>query len=306
MFLGLLESGLFSAAAYNASDSLPSTNEARNHQYGEHRRASESNPHGFPLALFTKGYLFLPYTSINSIDELLRADNVRAYCCGVTNSVFRQQADLYDVYVYVSESLHVDEPLGRLQIDAKGVGTIAYNDSELQSQLALSKLDTHFMNSLLKIVNDARDKPAGKRAHFFVVVAAKSEGNARANNFCIEFVGNDEWCRTQLYVYFCSMFNAARNESANIAEFNASFARQWRATHNYQLWTCDAAACEALEQFEASHPSTHATSAQQLAALISARQAALATSLTSTARYLSSRSARLRTWMTRAPRFAKQ
>jgi len=55
---------------------------------------------GFPLRLFTKGSIFHPYLSIDSLD-LIRSNSIRAYCIGITNSMFLQRREFVDAVVSV-------------------------------------------------------------------------------------------------------------------------------------------------------------------------------------------------------------
>ncbi|CAD5215344.1 unnamed protein product [Bursaphelenchus okinawaensis] len=97
------------------------------------------NKYGFPLNIFTKGYLFHPYLSVNWIENL-RLPSVRGYCIGVTNSIFRSNKDLYDVYV---------------SIDSNGVGSININDPKLEKQVALTTQDIRFMQNILHSVENS-------------------------------------------------------------------------------------------------------------------------------------------------------
>ncbi|KAI6188173.1 UDENN domain-containing protein [Aphelenchoides besseyi] len=129
LFPCMIESGLFESAVYS-----PSENENN-----EENAKAPANEHGFPLKIFTKRNLLFPYMSINGIDDL-RNRNVRAYCIGVTNGIFKLNLDLYDVYV---------------SMDQKGNGVIEYNDNELAQKLSLTTQDNRFMSNILKTVSDS-------------------------------------------------------------------------------------------------------------------------------------------------------
>lgn len=58
---------------------------------------------GFPLSIFTKGSLCLPYLSLPYLD-LLTDVNVRSYVVGATNVLFKQKQQLYDVLVDIDTS----------------------------------------------------------------------------------------------------------------------------------------------------------------------------------------------------------
>uniref|UniRef100_A0A914DUV4 UDENN domain-containing protein n=1 Tax=Acrobeloides nanus TaxID=290746 RepID=A0A914DUV4_9BILA len=84
-----------------------------------------TNEYGFPLSIFTKGSLFHPYLSINQLD-LIRSDNTRAYCIGVTNAIFKQRREFIDVIVSINEQKE---------------GQIEILNPELRQQLSLSTQD---------------------------------------------------------------------------------------------------------------------------------------------------------------------
>nr|CAH7757011.1 unnamed protein product [Callosobruchus chinensis] len=58
---------------------------------------------GFPLSIFTKGSLCLPYLSLPYLD-LLSDVNVRSYVVGTTNILFKQKRQLYDVLVDIDSN----------------------------------------------------------------------------------------------------------------------------------------------------------------------------------------------------------
>ncbi|KAI6240903.1 UDENN domain-containing protein [Aphelenchoides fujianensis] len=245
LFPCLIESGLFESAAYVAHD----------HERKAEESARVRNEHGFPLQIFTKGNIFLPYQSINGIDEL-RNPNVRGYCIGVTNGIYKLNQDLYDVYVTVNRP-------------KKGAALIEYNSGELAQKVALTTQDTRFMNSILKTAADAKQTPA-------------------------EFNGNDDWICMQLYLYLCSMFNAATKGNEHVPEYNAEFIRLWKETHNFQ-------GHEKLAQISSIHPSAGPLSAQDLIALVGhqfnhfGQNHAVMATLSTAGKYLSEQSSRLRT-----------
>lgn len=115
----------------------------------------------------------------------------------MTNSIFRQNSDLYDVYI---------------TIDKNGTGQILYNDSDLEKQASLTNHDFRFMQTILKASNTAKQNPA-------------------------EFSGNDDWLRLQFYAYLCSLFRAAQEKDEHLPEYNEDFVRGWSVTHNYRIWS---------------------------------------------------------------------
>ncbi|CAD5221296.1 unnamed protein product [Bursaphelenchus xylophilus] len=106
---------------------------------GCHSESLNTNDYGFPLSIFTKGYLFHPYLSVNWIEQL-RSDNVRGYCIGVTNGIFQSNKDLYDAYV---------------TIDASGAGSINISDHKLQKLVDLTTQDVRFMQNILQGVENS-------------------------------------------------------------------------------------------------------------------------------------------------------
>ncbi|KAG9332105.1 hypothetical protein JZ751_015881 [Albula glossodonta] len=61
----------------------------------------EEDQYGLPLAIFTKGYLCLPYMALQQ-HHLLSDVTVRGFVAGATNILFRQQRHLSDAVVEVS------------------------------------------------------------------------------------------------------------------------------------------------------------------------------------------------------------
>uniref|UniRef100_A0A3Q3DVA6 AVL9 homolog (S. cerevisiase) n=1 Tax=Hippocampus comes TaxID=109280 RepID=A0A3Q3DVA6_HIPCM len=61
----------------------------------------EEDQYGMPLAIFTKGYLCLPYMALQQ-HHLLSDVSVRGFVAGATNVLFRQQRHLSDLLIDVS------------------------------------------------------------------------------------------------------------------------------------------------------------------------------------------------------------
>ncbi|KAG5849902.1 hypothetical protein ANANG_G00076610 [Anguilla anguilla] len=91
----------------------------------------EEDQYGLPLAIFTKGYLCLPYMALQQ-HHLLSDVTVRGFVAGATNILFRQQRHLSDAIVEVEEA--------RIQIQ----------DPELRKVLSLTTADLRFADYLLK------------------------------------------------------------------------------------------------------------------------------------------------------------
>ncbi|KAJ8376886.1 hypothetical protein SKAU_G00074660, partial [Synaphobranchus kaupii] len=97
----------------------------------------EEDQYGLPLAIFTKGYLCLPYMALQQ-HHLLSDVTVRGFVAGATNILFRQQRHLSDAIVEVEEA--------RIQIQ----------DPELRKLLSLTTADLRFADYLVKHVTENR------------------------------------------------------------------------------------------------------------------------------------------------------
>nr|XP_008192776.1 PREDICTED: late secretory pathway protein AVL9 homolog isoform X1 [Tribolium castaneum] len=153
---------------------------------------------GFPLSIFTKGYMCLPYLSLPYLD-LLTDVNVRGYVVGATNILFKQKSQLYDVLV---------------DIDAS---RIECQDLELRKQLHLTTEDLRFADYIVKHVSE-------ERHDVFL------DG--------VGWEGGDEWIRTQFRIYLLCLMRTSLSQdgSREIEHFNTSFVTSWRDTHNYKMW----------------------------------------------------------------------
>ncbi|VDN52069.1 unnamed protein product [Dracunculus medinensis] len=81
-----------------------------------------------------QGSLFHPYLSISYL-EMIRSDNIRAYCIGTTNALFIQRRDLVDVVVTVFFHCEID-----------------IVNQELRRSLALTAADLRFIDFIIKNV----------------------------------------------------------------------------------------------------------------------------------------------------------
>ncbi|XP_021105807.1 late secretory pathway protein AVL9 homolog isoform X3 [Heterocephalus glaber] len=121
----------------------------------------EEDQYGMPLAIFTKGYLCLPYMALQQ-HHLLSDVTVRGFVAGATNILFRQQKHLSDAIVEVEEAL------------------IQIQDPELRKLLHPTTADLRFADFLVRHVTDHRDD-----------VFLDGTG----------WEGGDEWIRAQFAVY---------------------------------------------------------------------------------------------------------
>lgn len=124
---------------------------------------------GFPLYIFTKGYLCLPYLSLPYLD-LLTDVNVRGYTVGATNILFKQKRQLYDILVDVETS------------------KIECQDVELRKLLHLTTEDLRFADYIVKHV-------AEEKQDVFL------DG--------VGWEGGDEWIRTQFKIYLMCLMRTS-------------------------------------------------------------------------------------------------
>ncbi|XP_038829224.1 late secretory pathway protein AVL9 homolog isoform X2 [Salvelinus namaycush] len=158
----------------------------------------EEDQYGLPLAIFTKGYLCLPYMALQQ-HHLLSDVTVRGFVAGATNILFRQQRHLSDAIVDVEEA--------KLQI----------GDPELRKLLALTTADLRFADYLVKHVTENRED-----------VFLDGTG----------WEGGDEWIRAQFGLYIHSLLSSTLLEDNEklLADWGAPFISAWRITHNYRVW----------------------------------------------------------------------
>ncbi|XP_072523409.1 late secretory pathway protein AVL9 homolog isoform X2 [Salminus brasiliensis] len=158
----------------------------------------EEDQYGLPLAIFTKGYLCLPYMALQQ-HHLLSDVRVRGFVAGATNILFRQQRHLSDAIIDVEEArIHVDDP-------------------ELRRILSLSTADLRFSDFLLKHVTENRED-----------VFLDGTG----------WEGGDEWIRAQFTLYLHSLLASTLQQDNEklLADYGSAFISAWKITHNYRVW----------------------------------------------------------------------
>ncbi|XP_036428003.1 late secretory pathway protein AVL9 homolog [Colossoma macropomum] len=158
----------------------------------------EEDQYGLPLAVFTKGYLCLPYMALQQ-HHLLSDVRVRGFVAGATNILFRQQRHLSDAVIDVEEArIHVDDP-------------------ELRRMLSLSTADLRFSDFLLKHVTENRED-----------VFLDGTG----------WEGGDEWIRAQFALYLHSLLASTLQQDNEklLADYGSAFISAWKITHNYRVW----------------------------------------------------------------------
>lgn len=174
----------------------------------------EEDQYGLPLAVFTKGYLCLPYMALQQ-HHLLSDVTVRGFVAGATNILFRQQRHLSDAIVDVEEA--------RIQIQ----------DPELRRLLALTTADLRFADYLLKHVTENRED-----------VFLDGTG----------WEGGDEWIRAQFTLYLHTLLSSALHQDSErlLADYGAPFTAAWKITHNYRVWQSNRH--HAMTEITAGHP----------------------------------------------------
>uniref|UniRef100_A0A452I192 UDENN domain-containing protein n=1 Tax=Gopherus agassizii TaxID=38772 RepID=A0A452I192_9SAUR len=174
----------------------------------------EEDQYGMPLAIFTKGYLCLPYMALQQ-HHLLSDVTVRGFVAGATNILFRQQKHLSDAIVEIEEAL------------------VQIHDPELRKILNLTTADLRFADYLVKHVTENRDD-----------VFLDGTG----------WEGGDEWIRAQFGAYLHALFAAVLqpdNEKI-LSDFGTAFVATWKNTHNYRVWNSNKH--PALAEVNSSHP----------------------------------------------------
>ncbi|KAM7121652.1 late secretory pathway protein AVL9 homolog isoform 1-T1 [Molossus nigricans] len=178
----------------------------------------EEDQYGMPLAIFTKGYLCLPYMALQQ-HHLLSDVTVRGFVAGATNILFRQQKHLSDAIVEVG--LCVEEAL------------VQIHDPELRKLLSPTTADLRFADYLVKHVTENRDD-----------VFLDGTG----------WEGGDEWIRAQFAVYIHALLAATLqldNEKI-LSDYGTTFVTAWKNTHNYRVWNSNKR--PALAEINPNHP----------------------------------------------------
>ncbi|KAL4631024.1 hypothetical protein GN956_G15264 [Arapaima gigas] len=158
----------------------------------------EEDQFGMPLAIFTKGYLCLPYMALQQ-HHLLSDVTVRGFVAGATNILFRQQRHLSDAIVDVEEALvHIQDP-------------------ELRKLLSLTTADLRFADYVVKHVTENRED-----------VFLDGTG----------WEGGDEWIRAQFALYIHSLLASSLQQDNEklLADYGSPFVSAWKITHNYRVW----------------------------------------------------------------------
>ncbi|XP_043830945.1 late secretory pathway protein AVL9 homolog [Dromiciops gliroides] len=174
----------------------------------------EEDQYGMPLAIFTKGYLCLPYMALQQ-HHLLSDVTVRGFVAGATNILFRQQKHLSDAIVEVEEAVvHIHDP-------------------ELRKILSPTTADLRFADHLVKHVTENRDD-----------VFLDGTG----------WEGGDEWIRAQFAVYVHALLAASLqlDNEKTLSDYGTTFVTAWKNTHNYRVWNSNRH--PALAEINPNHP----------------------------------------------------
>ncbi|XP_007431666.1 late secretory pathway protein AVL9 homolog [Python bivittatus] len=174
----------------------------------------EEDQYGMPLAVFTKGYLCLPYMALQQ-HHLLSDVTIRGFVAGATNILFRQQKHLSDAIVEIEEAL------------------VQIHDPELRKVLNPTTADLRFADFLVKHVTDNRDD-----------VFLDGTG----------WEGGDEWIRAQFGSYLHALLAATVQPDSEkiLSDFGTAFVAAWKNTHNYRVWNSNKH--PALAEVNPSHP----------------------------------------------------
>ncbi|XP_029334271.1 late secretory pathway protein AVL9 homolog isoform X2 [Mus caroli] len=174
----------------------------------------EEDQYGMPLAIFTKGYLCLPYMALQQ-HHLLSDVTVRGFVAGATNILFRQQKHLSDAIVEVEEAL------------------IQIHDPELRKLLNPTTADLRFADYLVRHVTENRDD-----------VFLDGTG----------WEGGDEWIRAQFAVYIHALLAATLqlDNEKMLSDYGSTFVAAWKNTHNYRVWNSNKH--PALSEINPNHP----------------------------------------------------
>lgn len=174
----------------------------------------EEDQYGMPLAIFTKGYLCLPYMALQQ-HHLLSDVTVRGFVAGATNILFRQQKHLSDAIVEVEDAV------------------VQIHDPELRKLLSPTTADLRFADYLVRHVTENRDD-----------VFLDGTG----------WEGGDEWIRAQFAVYIHALLAATLhldNEKI-LSDYGTTFVTAWKNTHNYRIWNSNKH--PALAEINPNHP----------------------------------------------------
>ncbi|XP_070582418.1 late secretory pathway protein AVL9 homolog isoform X2 [Erythrolamprus reginae] len=174
----------------------------------------EEDQYGMPLAVFTKGYLCLPYMALQQ-HHLLSDVTIRGFVAGATNILFRQQKHLSDAIVEIEDAL------------------VQIHDPDLRKVLNPTTADLRFADFLVKHVTENKND-----------VFLDGTG----------WEGGDEWIRAQFGLYLHALLAATVQPDSEkiLSDFGTAFVAAWKNTHNYRVWSSNKH--PALAEVNPSHP----------------------------------------------------
>ncbi|NXT25342.1 AVL9 protein, partial [Syrrhaptes paradoxus] len=156
----------------------------------------EEDQYGMPLAIFTKGYLCLPYMALQQ-HHLLSDVTVRGFVAGATNILFRQQKHLSDAII---EDAHVQ-----------------IHDPELRKILNPTTADLRFADYLVKHVTENRDD-------IFLDGTGWEGGD--------EWIR----AQFSAYLHALLAAVLQPDNEKTLSDFGTAFVAAWKNTHNYRVW----------------------------------------------------------------------
>ncbi|NXQ06298.1 AVL9 protein, partial [Vidua macroura] len=157
----------------------------------------EEDQYGMPLAIFTKGYLCLPYMALQQ-HHLLSDVTVRGFVAGATNILFRQQKHLSDAIVEV-------------WIFAFELG------GKLRKILNPTTADLRFSDYLVKHVTENRDD-------VFLDGTGWEGGD--------EWIR----AQFSAYLHALLAAVLQPDNEKILSDFGTGFVTAWKNTHNYRVW----------------------------------------------------------------------
>ncbi|NXU92707.1 AVL9 protein, partial [Xiphorhynchus elegans] len=156
----------------------------------------EEDQYGMPLAIFTKGYLCLPYMALQQ-HHLLSDVTVRGFVAGATNILFRQQKHLSDAIIE----------------DAQ----VQIHDPELRKILSPTTADLRFSDYLVKHVTENRDD-------VFLDGTGWEGGD--------EWIR----AQFSAYLHALLAAVLQPDNEKTLSDFGTAFVAAWKNTHNYRVW----------------------------------------------------------------------
>ena len=157
-----------------------------------------TNKLGFPLSLFTNGYMLQPYVCLQQLDQISGTE--KGFVVGASNMLFLTQSKNYDVIV----NLETNE--------------ISYQDADLKKLLHLTSADLRFAEHLVENVKDSG------------IIDEEVSTNWKGGD---EWT-RSEFQNYLLSMLACSL--PRENCDKDVDDFNTAFINAWKETNNYKKW----------------------------------------------------------------------